>query len=71
LPTPWKQKQGQLARLRRDTTPDDPRLTELRQEMRALRLADHVEKVISEFPPLTREQIDRVAAILRGGGHAA
>lgn len=30
-------------------------------------LAEHIAKVIAEAPPLTDEQRDRIAAILRGG----
>ena len=31
------------------------------------RLAEHVRKVVDAAPPLTAEQRDRIAAILRGG----
>lgn len=30
-------------------------------------LAQHIAEVVAAAPPLTEEQIDRIAAILRGG----
>lgn len=70
-----------------DRPSDDPEYMEAGSTLRALVLAEHVEKVVSAWPPLTRAQKDRVAAILRndreaiieariaeldgGGGHAA
>jgi hypothetical protein len=51
---------------------DDREFVEAGSNLRAEVLAEHVAKVVSAWPPLTREQIDRVAAVLRGGGdHAA
>ncbi|WP_214370670.1 hypothetical protein [Pseudonocardia sp. H11422] len=49
---------------------------EARREVRALKLAEHVERVVREFPPLTDEQCNRIAALLRrpqgtDGGQAA
>jgi len=41
--------------------------TELRRELAASRLADHVRRIVAEAPPLTPEQRDRIAALLRGG----
>ena len=38
---------------------------EYRVELRALRLAEQVERVVNEFPPLTDAQVERIAAILR------
>lgn len=46
---------------------DDPELTEARRDLRAEVLAGHVEKVLAQAPPLTDEQRDRIAAILRSG----
>jgi len=33
----------------------------------AARIEDYVSRVVSEAPPLTEEQINRVAVLLRGG----
>jgi hypothetical protein len=49
---------------------DDPALTDAYQNMRAELLAEHVQKVIDGWPPLSSEQLDRVAALLRAGGGA-
>jgi hypothetical protein len=65
--TTWKQKRGRLARLSQNLPADDPELSALRRDIAADRLAEHIEKVVSQAPPLTVEQRDRIAAILRGG----
>jgi hypothetical protein len=67
----WTKTRSQLANLSKILDSDDPRVIELRRELRAQRLADHVAKIIAEFPPLTPEQVDHVAGILRAGSGAA
>lgn len=57
----YKAKVGALSRSRPD---DDPELVAARQNLRAERLVAYVEKTVREFPPLTREQLDRVAVLL-------
>jgi len=42
-------------------------VTDLRRQLRAERLAEHVAAVVAEAPPLTPEQRDRIAVLLRGG----
>ena len=37
---------------------------ELERDLTAVLLAEHVEKVVADAPPLTTEQIDRIIAIL-------
>jgi hypothetical protein len=66
--TTWKQKRGRLARLSQDLPSDHPKVIELRGELKAQRLQEHIVKVIESAPPLTAEQRDRIAAILRGSG---
>jgi hypothetical protein len=54
--------------------PDDPRLPELRRNLRAAELEDHVRRIVDTFPPLTNEQRNQIAALLRpspNGGRAA
>jgi hypothetical protein len=41
--------------------------TALRRQMKAEHLEAYVAKVVASAPPLTDEQRDRVASILRGG----
>ncbi|KLL97290.1 hypothetical protein NJ76_13500 [Rhodococcus sp. IITR03] len=50
--------------LKRDPNAD---LTELRRELAASRIQDHIEQVLSTAPPLTPAQVDRLTVILRGG----
>jgi hypothetical protein len=57
---------GRVAALSRSRTANDPELVDARQNMRAERLAEYVTKVVDESPPLTSEQRERIAAILRG-----
>jgi hypothetical protein len=46
--------------------PDDSNLIDSqRRELAALGLEDHVRRVVEGFPPLTAEQRDRLAALLR------
>ena len=45
----------------------DPDLTEARREFKASTLADHIRATVDEAPPLTPEQRDRLALLLRGG----
>jgi hypothetical protein len=47
--------------------PDDPEVVEAHQEFKAQKLADHVAEVVAGWPPLTPEQLDRIAALLRTG----
>lgn len=67
---------GRLAALtravRNDERPaDDPELLEVARRFKTNRLAEHVEKKLADWPPLTPDQLDRIAAILRAGGGTA
>ena len=55
-----------LARAVRDGRPERV-VTDLRRDFTAAKLAEHIERVVAEAPPLKPEQIDRLAALLRGG----
>ena len=57
---------GKVASLTRSRQPD-PELLAAKRDLAADVLAEHAAKVVAKAPPLTREQIDRIAAILRGG----
>ena len=46
---------------------DDPELTEAERNYSAARLADYAAQLVAKWPPLTPEQIDTVAQILRSG----
>lgn len=67
----WTAERARVAGLSRDRKPTDPLLINARRDLRAARLEDYVSRVVSEAPPLTAEQLDRVAVLLRPGGGAA
>jgi hypothetical protein len=54
---------GALSRYRPD---DDPDLLDARRDLRAARLADYIAKTVDAAPPLSSEQRDRLALLLRG-----
>jgi hypothetical protein len=58
---------AKIASLTRSRQPDDPDLVAARQNLKALRLEEHVRKVVAEAPPLTDEQRERITALLRAG----
>lgn len=58
---------GKIAALSRSRGPDDPDLLAARHGLRVAKLAEHVARVLAEQPPLTPEEIERVASVLRGG----
>lgn len=45
-------------------------VAELQVQLKAERLAAHIEQVVNSAPPLTPEQRDRIAALLRNGAAA-
>jgi len=47
-------------------SPDSPVTARLQTEFRAQRLAEHIKKIVDAAPPLTPEQRDRLALLLRG-----
>lgn len=65
----WTHIRAKLANARRlDPTAD---ITDLQRDLKAARLAEHIAKVVDSAPPLTPEQRDRLALLLRGGDDAA
>lgn len=45
---------------------DPERISAARRDLAAAKIQQYVERVVAEAPPLTPEQADRLAAILRG-----
>ena len=45
-------------------------IADARRELKAARLADYITRVVDEAPPLTGEQRDRLALLLRGTPNA-
>lgn len=58
---------ARIAALSRDRAADDPEIICARRDLAAARLADHVERVIADAPPLTGEQRAHIAALLSVG----
>jgi hypothetical protein len=58
---------GRVAALSRSRSKSDPELINARQELAAAKLTAYIEKVVAEAPPLTDEQRDRIAVLLRPG----
>ena len=69
----WTHERAKVAALSRSRSADDPELIEARRNLKAVKLAEYVTRVVSEAPPLTDEQLERVSALLRPvmGGDAA
>jgi hypothetical protein len=64
---------GRHNALKRYRDADDPVVANAERDLRAAKLEDYIRKVVDQAPPLTPEQADRLAALLRGGDqdHAA
>jgi hypothetical protein len=64
---------GRVAALTRSRDKNDPELLSARRDLAADVIAQHAARVVAKAPPLTDEQRDRIAAILRAspaGGDA-
>jgi hypothetical protein len=64
----WTTERARVAGLSRDRKSDDPELVAARRDLKAARLEDYVASVVASAPPLTPEQRDRIAALLRPVG---
>jgi hypothetical protein len=62
----WKTNRAQVAGLARRRAPDDPDLVNARRDLAAERLSETVRQIVDRAPPLTPEQRDSIAALLRG-----
>lgn len=59
----WRKTRSRIALTARDHPDAD--LTDLRKQLKAERLAEHVAKVVDSAPPLTDDQRARIAGLLR------
>jgi|AntDryMetagUQ889_1029465.scaffolds.fasta_scaffold54699_2 hypothetical protein len=57
---------GRLNALKRYRPADDPVVLDADRDLRTEGLAEHVHRVVNVFPPLSAEQRDKIAALLRG-----
>lgn len=62
----WTQERARVASLTRSRSADDPELIEARRNLRAARLDAYIRETVDAAPPLTAEQRDRLALLLRG-----
>lgn len=67
----WTHERAKIASLSRIKPANDPAIIEARQNLKALKLEEYVSKVVSEAPPLTAEQANKIAALLRPSGGGA
>ncbi len=71
----WTKARSDLANTIKADPTNVEAITEKRRQLKAARLADHIARVVAEAPPLTKEQRDKLALLLRGssdsGGAAA
>ncbi len=58
---------GRHNALKRYRSPDDPELVDARGQLKAEHLAAYIKKTVDAAPPLTSEQLARLALLLRGG----
>lgn len=61
----WTHHRSRLANLSKTHNPNSPEIQSARRDLKAARLEDHVAKAIASAPPLTDEQLDRIASLLR------
>ena len=60
---------GSYSQLKRKLPPDHPRVIAAKQELVTARLVNHVSDLMAISPPLTGDQVERIAALLRGDQH--
>lgn len=65
----WRKTRSLIAHeKRRDPDAD---VSELKRQLKAEHLADYIEKTVGAAPPLTGEQLDKLAQLLRTGEQVA
>ncbi len=65
FPLTTNQARARVAGYSRNHAADSPVLVDARRDLKAAMLAAHVAQVVASAPPLTPEQCDRIAALLR------
>ena len=66
--TSWKSERARLAALSRHHPGNTVAIEAARRDLRAERLAEHIQRVVDVAPPLTDSQRSRLSALLRGNG---
>jgi hypothetical protein len=57
---------GKYSQLKRNLPAGDPRVADAHRDLVAERLLAHVSEMLATSPPLTGDQVERIAALLRG-----
>jgi hypothetical protein len=70
VPSEVFNQRARVAALVRHRHDGDPDLADARRELAAARLTDYIQKVVGEAPPLSNEQREKLALLLRGGAAA-
>jgi hypothetical protein len=65
----WTKTRSEIAHAKRHDPHAD--VTELQRRLKAERLEDYLRRTVDAAPPLSAEQRDRLALLLRGGSDAA
>lgn len=60
----WTSERARLAALTRHRPADDPALHDAARDLAALRLEEHIRRVVDTAPPLTEEQAAKLRALL-------
>ena len=75
MPGSPRHERARVAHAVRFYGPDAPQTADARRDLAAANLAAYIRRVVDQAPPLTSEQRDRLALLLRGpsdtGGAAA
>lgn len=72
-PVSWRAQRGRHNALKRYRSDSDPEVQTANRDLRAARLEHFIKRTVDAAPPLTPEQRDRLALLLRApsGGAAA
>jgi hypothetical protein len=62
----WTKERARHNALRRYRHADDPEVLNARRDLRAARAEDYIRQLVEAAPPLTAEQRDRLAVLLKG-----
>ena len=66
----WTHDRARIALLHKAANPDLAAIHDARRDLRASRAELYIRELLATVPPLTVEQRDRLAGLLRSGGEA-
>ncbi len=61
----WRTERARHNALLRYRSADDPEVLDAKRDLRAARAEDYISRVVDAAPPLTQQQRDRLALLLR------